>query len=347
MLCAMSEEERGDAAMSGKAVASGSGSAGGRPARGRGRQRGFPPVPPPLPVPVLDSHTHLDITVAEVADAAVDLTAARPPADLGEPGSTDAASTKAGLDEAGLDEAVLIKAAAAVGVDRLVQVGIDVPSSHWGVKLASGCPAVVATVALHPNEAPRLPRQELDEALREIEALAGHPRVRGIGETGLDRYRTGEAGRAAQEETFRAHIAIAKRYGKALVIHDREAHAEVLRLLDEEGAPPVVVMHCFSGDAEFAAECVRRGYVLSFAGTVTFKNASSLREAARLTPVDQMLVETDAPFLTPMPYRGRPNASYLIPLTVRSLVETTGVEVERLCGVISDTGERIFGPWAT
>jgi TatD DNase family protein len=283
-----------------------------RSERAARRGRDFPPAPQPLPVPVIDSHTHLDITTVE----------------------------------GGLTEGHLIEAAAAVGVDRLVQVGVDVESSRWGAKLAAGQPAVVATVAIHPNEAPRLAdRSALDDALREIEALAAQPRVRGIGETGLDRFRTGESGRAAQEASFRAHIAIAKRYGKPLVIHDRDAHADVLRVLDEEGAPPVVVMHCFSGDAEFAAECVRRGYVLSFAGTVTFKNASSLREAARVTPVDQILVETDAPYLTPMPYRGRPNASYLIPLTVRSLAETTGADLERLCAAISATGERIFGPW--
>jgi TatD DNase family protein len=292
---------------------------------GTARRAGeFPPAPQPLPVPVIDSHTHLDLTVAEAGSR-----------------GGGRADSRGGMTEVGL-----IEAAAAVGVDRLVQVGVDVESSRWGAKLAAGQPAVVATVAIHPNEAPRLAAAELDDALREIEALAAHPRVRGVGETGLDRFRTGEPGRAAQEASFRAHIAIAKRHGKALVIHDRDAHADVLRILDEEGAPPTVVMHCFSGDAEFAAECVRRGYVLSFAGTVTFKNASPLRDAARVTPVDQMLVETDAPYLTPMPHRGRPNASYLIPLTVRSLAETTGTDLERLCAAISGTGERIFGGWA-
>jgi TatD DNase family protein len=169
--------------------------------------------------------------------------------------------------------------------------------------------------------------------------------VRGIGETGLDYFRTGEQGRSAQEASFRAHIAIAKRYDKALVIHDRDAHADVLRVLDEEGAPRTVVMHCFSGDEQFAAECVRRGFVLSFAGTVTFRSAESLRAAATITPLDQILVETDAPYLTPMPYRGRPNASYLIPLTVRSLAQTTGADLAELCAAISATGERVFGSW--
>jgi TatD DNase family protein len=237
----------------------------------------------------------------------------------------------------------LIKVAAEAGVDRLVQVGTDVESSRWGAEAAETYPAVLATVALHPNDAPRL--ADLDAALREIEALAGRDRVRGIGETGLDHFRTGDEGRAAQEESFRAHIAIAKRFNKALVIHDRDAHADVLRVLDSEGAPSTVVLHCFSGDEEFAAECVRRGYVLSFAGTVTFGNAAGLRAAARLTPLDQMLVETDAPYLTPTPYRGRPNASYLIPLTVRTLAEATGADLDELCAALSATGERVFGPW--
>ena len=282
------------------------------------RAGGFPPAPEPLPAPVIDSHTHLDLTVSEEG----------PPG--GEAVDDDPVATAIAL-------------AADAGVDRLVQVGVDVPSSRWGVTAAREYPAVVATVALHPNEAPRL--SDLDEALRGIEALAADERVRGIGETGMDFYRTGDEGRAAQELSFRAHIAIAKRYGKPLVIHDRDAHDAVLRVLDEEGAPHTVVLHCFSGDAEFAAEAVRRGYLLSFAGTVTFANASPLREAARLTPMDQLLVETDAPYLTPMPHRGRPNASYLIPLTVRSLAQTLGVDVPELCAAISATGERVFGPW--
>ncbi|MEW2385154.1 TatD family hydrolase [Micromonospora sp. NPDC047707] len=289
------------------------------PRRNRAARRAgeFPPPPEPLPRPVLDSHTHLDITVSEA----------------GVPGGgpVDDPVTRA------------IEVAAAVGVDRLVQVGVDVESSRWGAEVAQKYPAVVATVALHPNEAPRL--SDLDEALRAIETLAARDRVRGIGETGMDFYRTGDEGRAAQEESFRAHIAIAKRYGKTLVIHDREAHADVLRILDEEGAPDTVVLHCFSGDADFARECVRRGYLLSFAGTVTFGSAAALREAAALTPLDQILVETDAPYLTPMPHRGRPNASYLIPLTVRSLATTMGADLDDLCAAISTTGDRAFGPW--
>jgi TatD DNase family protein len=282
-----------------------------RKARAARRAGEFPPAPEPLAVPVFDSHTHLDITIEETGGQTVDS---------------------------------LIDAAAKAGVDRLVQVGVDVESSRWGAELAARHEAVLATVALHPNEAPRL--ADLDEALRTIEALAAQPRVRGIGETGLDTFRTGDEGRAAQETSFRAHVGFAKRYGKALVIHDRDAHDDVLRVLDDEGAPDTVVLHCFSGDAGFAAECVRRGYYLSFAGTVTFASAGALREAAALTPPAQLLVETDAPFLTPTPYRGRPNASYLIPITVRALAETTGVDVDDLCAAISANGDRVFGGWS-
>ncbi|HEX8629225.1 MAG TPA: TatD family hydrolase, partial [Catenuloplanes sp.] len=287
-----------------------------RRARAARRAGEFPPAPEPLAVPVFDSHTHLDLTVNEARV----------------PGATELDPVKR-----------LVAAAAQVGVDRLVQVGVDVESSRWGAWLAQRHEAVVATVALHPNEAPRL--ADLDEGLRQIEALAADPRVRGIGETGLDTFRTGEHGRAAQEASFRAHIAIAKRYAKPLVIHDRDAHADVLRVLDEEGAPETVVLHCFSGDAGFATECVRRGYLLSFAGTVTFASADALRAAAAVTPPEQMLVETDAPYLTPMPYRGQPNASYLIPLTVRALAASSGVDLDTLCAAISATGERVFGPW--
>src|SRR3954451_14756844 len=284
-----------------------------RKARAKRRAGEFPPPPPPLAVPVLDSHTHLDITLDEGG--------------TGGPDSIESA----------------LKLAREAGIDRLVQVGVDVRSSIWGVRVAREYPAIVATVALHPNEAPWLP--DLAASLAEIEALARETRVRAIGETGLDTFRTGDEGRAAQEESFRAHIAIAKRYGKALVIHDRDAHADVLRVLDDEGAPDQVVMHCFSGDAGFATECVKRGFTLSFAGTVTFTNAAGLREAAVLTPLDQLLVETDSPFLTPMPYRGRPNGSYLVPLTVRALAEVKQVDVDVLSAAVAANAERVFGSW--
>lgn len=291
----------------------------------------FPPAPASLPRPVPDSHTHLDITISAAGVPPRRETAVSA-ADLG-------ADTGRAVDPV----QAAVEAATEVGVDRLVQVGVDVDSSRWGVEVAQRYPAVVATVALHPNEAPRL--AELDEALRVVESLAGQDRVRGVGETGMDFFRTGEDGRAAQEASFRAHIDIAKRYGRTLVVHDRDAHADVLRILDDAGAPETVVMHCFSGDAEFARACVRRGYLLSFAGTVTFSSAAALREAAAVTPLDHLLVETDAPYLTPVPHRGRPNASYLIPLTVRALAAATGSDLDELCAALSRTGERAFGPW--
>jgi TatD DNase family protein len=267
-----------------------------------------------LPAPALDSHTHLDIAV----------------------GGESRLPTDAEVDAE-------IEAAAAVGVPRLVQVGVDVASSRWSADLAARHPNVLAAVAVHPNEAGAGAAD--DEALAEIDRLAALPRVRAVGETGLDRFRTGPEGWAAQEASFRAHIRIAKEHGVALVIHDREAHAEILEVLEDEGPPEHTVFHCFSGDAAFAKACVQRGFVLSFAGTLTFGNAGYLREAAALTPVDQLLVETDSPFLTPMPHRGRSNASRLVPLTVRALADVTGVDLAELCHTLTATAERVFGPW--
>ena len=286
-----------------------------RSASSRANRRGEPPPSPePLPAPAVDSHTHLDIAV----------------------GGEDREPTDDEVDEA-------VAAAVAVGVPRLVQVGVDVGSSRWSAALAGRHPNVLAAVAVHPNEAGA--GAATGDALAEIDRLAGLPRVRAVGETGLDRYRTGEEGWAAQEAAFRAHIAIAKQHGVALVIHDRDAHGEVLRVLAEEGAPEHTVLHCFSGDAGFARRCVDRGFVLSFAGTLTFANAGTLREAAALTPLDQLLVETDAPFLTPAPLRGRPNSSRLVPHTVRALAEVTGTDLEQLCAALTANAERVFGRW--
>jgi TatD DNase family protein len=292
-----------------------------RSASSRANRRGEPPPSPePLPAPALDSHTHLDIVLGE-----------RPAGDEHGEWASDE------------DVDAEIAAAAAVGIPRLVQVGVDVPSSRWSAELAARHPNVLAAVALHPNEAGA--GKAADDALAEIDRLAALPRVRAVGETGLDRYRTGPEGWAAQEASFRAHIRIAKERGVALVIHDRDAHEEILRVLEDEGAPEHTVFHCFSGDAAFAKACVARGFVLSFAGTLTFGNAGYLREAAALTPVDQLLVETDAPFLTPMPHRGRPNSSRLVPHTVRALAEVTGVDLAELCHTLTATAERVFGRW--
>jgi TatD DNase family protein len=292
-----------------------------RSAASRANKRGEPPPSPePLPGPALDSHTHLDIVLGE-----------RPAGDEHGEWASDE------------DVDAEITAAAAVGVPRLVQVGVDVPSSRWSAALAERHPNVLAAAAIHPNEAGA--GRATDDALAEIDRLAGQPRVRAVGETGLDRYRTGPEGWAAQEASFRAHIRIAKERGLALVVHDRDAHDEILRVVDDEGAPEHVVMHCFSGDAAFARACVERGFVLSFAGTLTFGNAGYLREAAAATPADRLLVETDAPFLTPVPHRGRPNASRLVPHTVRALAEITGTGLEELCTSLTANAERVFGRW--
>ena len=185
-----------------------------------------------------------------------------------------------------------------------------------------------------------------DEAWTEIEQLATHPRIRVIGETGLDYFRTGPEGVAAQQDSFRWHIDLAKRTAKALQIHDRDSHDDVMRILEEEGAPKSTVMHCFSGDINLARQCVERGYYLSFSGTVTFKNARELRNALAIVPLERLLVETDAPFLTPAPHRGATNSSYLIPLTVRAMADVLAVDVPTLCQALSDNSEQVYGPWA-
>jgi TatD DNase family protein len=218
------------------------------------------------------------------------------------------------------------------------------------VRAATEHDHVVATVALHPNEAPRIlkaqGRAALEAAWDEIAELAAHPRVRGVGETGMDFFRTGDDdGRAVQEESFRRHIALAKQLGKTLTIHDRDSHDDVIRILASEGAPENVVFHCYSGDAEMARYCTDRGWYLSFAGTVTFKNAQALRDSVAVAPLDRLLVETDAPYLTPMPFRGRPNASYLVPLTVRVLAESAGVDEDSMAAALWTNARRAFGDW--
>lgn len=263
------------------------------------------PAPPPLAAPAVDSHCHLDLLAVPVADA--------------------------------------VRSARGVGVERIVTVGVDVPSSRWCAQTAAEYPGVAAAVAIHPNEAPE--SGDLDADVAAITELAKLPQVRAVGETGLDYYRTGEEGRPQQEESFRRHIALAKAAGKPLVIHDRDAHADVLRVLDDVGAPPSVVLHCFSGGPEFARECVARGYVLSFAGNVTFKSAEQLRESAVVTPLDQLLVETDAPFLTPVPHRGRHNAPNLIPLTLRALAQVKATSEKNLAMHVTATATRVFGDW--
>lgn len=272
-----------------------------------------PPAPDRLPIAVVDNHCHLDIQRDDAPFV--------------------------GLQD-------VLAEAAAVGVDRIVQIGCDLESARWTHGIVDEHRSLLGGVAIHPNEAPKHAEAgDLDAVLEEIASLATHPRIRVIGETGLDYYRTGPDGVAAQQESFRRHIAMAKELDLVLQIHDRDAHDDVLRILAEEGAPGRTVMHCFSGDMEMARECVRRGYYLSFAGTVTFRSAKDLRNALAVTPVEHLLVETDAPYLTPTPHRGRANAPYLLPLTVRAMAETLSTSVPELCEALSATSETVYGPW--
>lgn len=272
----------------------------------------WPPAPEPLPAPVVDNHTHLEIA----AGAAT------------------------------LPVAEQIVKAAAVGVPRMIQIGCDLPSARWTDAVVREYDALLGGVAIHPNEAPRLAADGLlEDALAEIHALLAHnERLRVVGETGLDFFRTGPEGHQVQRYSFREHVAIAKELDRALQIHDRDAHAEVLAVLEEVGAPERTVFHCFSGDAEMARRCVERGWYLSFAGTVTFRNAAGLRAALREVPLERVLVETDAPYLAPDPFRGRPNAPYLVPVTMRVMAEVLGVDLERACRAVARNTDDVYGP---
>ena len=244
------------------------------------------------------------------------------------------------LDAMAVPVAEAVVAAQAVGVRRMVTVGDTMASSRWCADTAAQFPDVYAAVAVHPNETADF----TDADAEELAALAALPQVRAVGETGLDYY-WGRVAPELQQAAFRRHIEIAKLVGKALVIHDRDAHDDVLRVLESEGAPEQTVFHCFSGGISMSRYCVERGYFLSFSGTVTFKNAATTREAASVVPLELLLVETDAPFLTPAPYRGRPNAPYLVPLTVRALADVKGVDEDELAAATAANAERVFGPW--
>lgn len=270
------------------------------------------PLPEPLNVKCVDAHAHIEIITNSAPDAP----------EIGK----------------------VLADAKSVGIDRIVQVGYSAEQSEWGVKLAEHWPNILAAVALHPNEAPVVADLEAD--LSKIEELSTHPRVRAIGETGLDFFRTEPALQERQKYSFRRHIELAKSVNKALVIHDRDAHRAVLDLLTEEGAPEKTIFHCYSGDAEMAWECIEKGYILSFAGTLTFKNAPALREAVKLVPIDQLLVETDSPFLAPMPHRGSLNTPAQIPTILRFMAEERGDDVDELAAAISDNCERLFGSFA-
>ena len=278
-----------------------------------GRDTTYPPLPSALVVPVYDNHTHLEIS------------------DGDEP----------------LDYLEQLDRASSVGVRGVVQVGTDLETSRWSAEQAMHEPRMLAAVALHPNDAPEYAEAGgLDAALAEIAELAAWPRVRAVGETGLDFYRTtSDEGRAQQQRSFEAHIEIAKDNGIALQIHDRDAHREVIETLLRVGAPERTVFHCFSGDAEMARICSENGWYMSFAGNITFKNAGDLREALEVAPRSRIMVETDAPYLTPAPYRGRPNAPYLVPYTLRFMADHLGTDVSMLAAQISSNTELVYGRW--
>jgi TatD DNase family protein len=278
-----------------------------------GRDLEYPPLPEALVVPVYDNHTHLEIS------------------DGNDP----------------LDYREQLDRASSVGVRGVVQVGNDVETSRWSAEMAAVEPRMLAAVALHPNDAPDYAeRGELDDALAVIAELAGRPRVRAVGETGLDYYRTPEGPRrTSQLRSFEAHIEIAKQNDLALQIHDRDAHRDVIATLKRVGAPERTVFHCFSGDAEMARICADNGWYMSFAGNVTFKNADDLREALIAAPRALILVETDAPFLTPTPFRGRPNAPYLIPHTLRAMADTIETDASTLAAQICSNTELVYGRW--
>lgn len=282
--------------------------------QGQRRNLDRPPLPEPLPAPVVDTHCHLD-----VADGRTHLSPAE-----------------------------AIRLAAEVGIDRIVQVGCDVEGSRWAVQAARSWPSVIASVAIHPNDAARIAhdhgRDDLDRGLAEIGRLAADDHVRAVGETGLDYFRTREVDdQAVQRDAFAAHLAIAADHDRTVVIHDRDAHADVLDVLDAQGIPDRIVFHAFSGDADFARACLDRGAYLSFGGAVTFQNAGSLREALAITPLDRVLTETDAPYLTPEPFRGRPNASYLIPHTARLIAAVLDKDLATVCRALGENASAAFG----
>lgn len=279
---------------------------------GASRDLSYAPLPEPLVVPVYDNHTHLEISDGD-----------------------NPMGYREHLDRA-----------SSVGIRGVVQVGGDLETSRWSAAVAAVEPRVLAAVAIHPNETPRYEEAgQLDSALAEIDELAGRPRVRAIGETGLDFFRTEGDGLKAQYRSFEAHIEIAKKHGLAMQIHDRDAHDEVVSTLRRVGAPERTVFHCFSGDSDLARICADEGWYVSVAGTSTFKNAGALREALATVPRSLLLIETDAPYLTPAPYRGRPNGPYMIPYTLRALAETLQTDASMLAAQLASNTELVYGRW--
>lgn len=282
-------------------------------AEGTRAKLSYPELPEPLTVGTYDNHTHLEI------------------ADGDQPMNYQ-------------DHLAL---ANQVGILGAVQVGVTLESSRWSAEVAASEPRLLAAVAIHPNEAAKYDTQEeLDLDIDEIAKLAGQERVRAIGETGLDFFRTeSEQGKRFQQHSFERHIQIAKDHNIALQIHDRDAHDQVVETLMRVGAPSKVVFHCYSGDIELAKICAEQGWYTSFAGNITIKRNHHLRDSLKHMPVDKILVETDAPFLTPEPFRGRPNAPYLVPITVRFMAAELGMDADELSGQLARNTIAVYGSW--
>jgi len=300
------------------------------------RRREYPPLPGPLPIAAVDNHTHLESVVGNDFDAATQQ----------------------------------LRMAAQAGVNAIVQVGCEIPRARWTDQWLKWLPhdgemaKAVGAIAIHPNEAVRHGRVyeiakdglephdsphhriSLAQAIAEIAQLAAaNPKIRAIGETGMDLFRAGPKGAQVQREAFRAHLALAKELDLAVQIHDREAHAQVIEVLKQDVAPAKTVFHCFSGDAEMAEICAQNGWYMSFAGPVTYKANNDLRAALQVAPSHLILAETDAPYLTPHPYRGQPNAPYAVNYTIRALAEYREISLEDMCQLISDNSQTVYGPW--
>ncbi|MEN9660944.1 MAG: hypothetical protein RLZZ443_873 [Actinomycetota bacterium] len=280
------------------------------------RPMNYAPVPEPLEVGVYDNHCHLEFAFDDA--------------------------------ETPMDPIANLDLASSVGMKGVVQVGVTLESSKWCAAFAASEPRALAAVALHPNEAPLYEtRAELDAAIDEIAELAKQPRVRAIGETGLDFFRTeGDEAIAAQRHSFERHIQIAKDNDIALMIHDRDAHDDVVETLLRVGAPEKVVFHCYSGDTSLAEICNEHGWYMSFAGNITIKRNQHLRDSLKLARRELILIETDAPFLSPEPYRGRSNAPYLVPVTLRFMAAELEVDINELAHQLNANTERVYGSWA-
>jgi TatD DNase family protein len=281
---------------------------------GANRPQNYPELPEPLQLGTYDNHTHL-----EIADGEIPLSVP--------------------------EHLELMRQAGMLGA---VQVGVTLESSIWSAEVAKNEPMLLAAVAIHPNEAPLYDsKAKLDEAISGIAELANQPRVRAIGETGLDFFRTqGQEALEMQQYSFEQHIKIAKENNIALQIHDREAHANVVETLKRVGAPDRTVFHCYSGDLELAKICEENGWYLSFAGNLTFKKNQHLRDSLTSVSRSRLLIETDSPFLTPEPLRGRPNAPYLIPHTLRFMAKLLDIPEADMAQILNDNTNRVYGFWS-